>query len=508
LLLSTSSVLVGQTRKIDSLKALIVHTKEDTSMVLSFVKLAAEYREKDKAKAINYGKKAINLSEKLQWRKGSAIANSFLGRLYAQSAEYQMAIKHLRNSVNEWQNYKTQLINEEKKNDTEYSLAESQLYKVYATLGSAYMNTGDYNTAQQYYLDAIKISDRLGDTTGSAENLVRIGIIQEETGELDKSLKNYTKALEMFRQLNNNTRIALTLGNIGNVYYSKRDFKNAKVYYLNSLRIHEEEKDLEGVNYGLGYMGGLYFAEATEAKSSGTEAVDSLLKNSIDYFSRALKISREADNKKLTAIWLGSLGQVYLFMKDFNNAKDYLEQAIKLTDELGTLNEKMQYEYSLSELYEMKGDYKTANTYYTHYITIKDFLFNTEKKDQLVKQELNYEFEKKEEMAKAEQVKKDAVTEAERKDQQLILIIICSVLALMAVFAVFIYRALSLAKKQKSIIERKAKETNTQREVIEQKNKDITDSIRYAKRIQQSLLPHEIFIERAFGKLKNNNSVK
>ncbi|MGZ4091315.1 MAG: hypothetical protein ACXVNO_11385, partial [Bacteroidia bacterium] len=122
LLLSTSSVLVGQTRKIDSLKALIVHTKEDTSMVLSFVKLAAEYREKDKAKAINYGKKAINLSEKLQWRKGSAIANSFLGRLYAQSAEYQMAIKHLRNSVNEWQNYKTQLINEEKKNDTEYSL--------------------------------------------------------------------------------------------------------------------------------------------------------------------------------------------------------------------------------------------------------------------------------------------------------------------------------------------------------------------------------------------------
>jgi len=39
-------------------------------------------------------------------------------------------------------------------------------------------------------------------------------------------------------------------------------------------------------------------------------------------------------------------------------------------------------------------------------------------------------------------------------------------------------------------------------EIIEQKNKDIHDSIHYASRIQRSLLPTEIFIERILSELK------
>ncbi|MEW6470221.1 MAG: hypothetical protein AB1458_15000 [Bacteroidota bacterium] len=48
----------------------------------------------------------------------------------------------------------------------------------------------------------------------------------------------------------------------------------------------------------------------------------------------------------------------------------------------------------------------------------------------------------------------------------------------------------------------KAQETITQQKsMLEEKNKDITDSIRYARRIQQSLLPTEKYIERAFKRL-------
>lgn len=38
---------------------------------------------------------------------------------------------------------------------------------------------------------------------------------------------------------------------------------------------------------------------------------------------------------------------------------------------------------------------------------------------------------------------------------------------------------------------------------LEQKNKEITDSIRYAKRIQTSIMPSEKFLERMFKRLKN-----
>lgn len=48
-------------------------------------------------------------------------------------------------------------------------------------------------------------------------------------------------------------------------------------------------------------------------------------------------------------------------------------------------------------------------------------------------------------------------------------------------------------------------ELSESREKLAEKNKDITDSINYAQRIQKSLLPTEKSIERTLSRLKNNN---
>jgi len=48
--------------------------------------------------------------------------------------------------------------------------------------------------------------------------------------------------------------------------------------------------------------------------------------------------------------------------------------------------------------------------------------------------------------------------------------------------------------------------TNRQKKIIEEKNKEILDSIHYAKRIQQSLLTSDIYIERALKKLNPNQN--
>ena len=49
-----------------------------------------------------------------------------------------------------------------------------------------------------------------------------------------------------------------------------------------------------------------------------------------------------------------------------------------------------------------------------------------------------------------------------------------------------------------------AKDTITsQKQIIEEKNKDITDSINYARRIQQSQLPTEKYIDKSFKRLKD-----
>ena len=94
-------------------------------------------------------------------------------------------------------------------------------------------------------------------------------------------------------------------------------------------------------------------------------------------------------------------------------------------------------------------------------------------------------------MAKLVQEKKQAIADAESKKQKIVLILVTCVLLLVAVFAFFIYRSF-LRKKKDNI------EINHQKEIIEEKQKEILDSIHYAKRIQTALLPNEKYISKFF----------
>ena len=59
------------------------------------------------------------------------------------------------------------------------------------------------------------------------------------------------------------------------------------------------------------------------------------------------------------------------------------------------------------------------------------------------------------------------------------------------------FRSLFITRRQKQIILR-------QKELVEEKQKEILDSIHYARRIQKSLLPTEKYIHKSFIRLIKN----
>jgi len=71
----------------------------------------------------------------------------------------------------------------------------------------------------------------------------------------------------------------------------------------------------------------------------------------------------------------------------------------------------------------------------------------------------------------------------------IIIYAVSAVLVLTLVLAFFIYRGYREKREANIAITR-------QKNIIEQKQKEIVDSIRYAQRIQQSLLPTEKYIEK------------
>ena len=110
--------------------------------------------------------------------------------------------------------------------------------------------------------------------------------------------------------------------------------------------------------------------------------------------------------------------------------------------------------------------------------------------------EMQYDFDKKESQAKADQSKKDVVAETTRKRQSIILGSAIAGLLLVLIFALYIYRSLIQKKKANG-------EIIKQKNIIEEKQKDILDSIYYAKRIQQSLLPTDKYIDKNIKRLRN-----
>jgi tetratricopeptide (TPR) repeat protein len=186
-------------------------------------------------------------------------------------------------------------------------------------------------------------------------------------------------------------------------------------------------------------------------------------------------------------------------------AEKYLLRSIEIASNIGALSLEKIEQRNISDVYLMQKNYKKALEHYKKFVTIKDSLFSAEKSKELTRHEMNYEFEKKEASSKAEQDKRDAVNKAEGRKQKAILALVCCVLALVFIFAGFIFRSLRITRKQKALIEIKSKETEAQRDIIEERNKEILDSIHYAKRIQVALMPTEKYIERV---LERSNKSK
>jgi serine phosphatase RsbU (regulator of sigma subunit) len=215
----------------------------------------------------------------------------------------------------------------------------------------------------------------------------------------------------------------------------------------------------------------------------------------LDYDFKALKMAEELGDKNGISRHLSNIGVLYAEQTKYAEAETYLLDALKIDKEIGVQNGERQVEEFLSNLYEETGQHKDALLHYKNAMVLKDTLFSQENKKQLIKKEMNFEFEKKEIAAKAEQDKKDALTAEASRRERLIRYSVIGGLLLMMVIAVIIFRSLRITRKQKAIIDEayteldvKNKEIEEQKKIVEEHHKDIIDSINYAERIQRSFI--------------------
>lgn len=195
----------------------------------------------------------------------------------------------------------------------------------------------------------------------------------------------------------------------------------------------------------------------------------------------------------------------------------HLYKALSIDNELGALNG-LKYDYeALSTMYEQSGTLLAdtvggkllskeqmalkALYFYRKFIAVRDTIFSEESKKELVRKQMNFDFEKKGAATKAEQDKKDVIAAEEKQKQKIIIVSVSLGLILVLILALVILRSLRQNQKKNKIITEQKELVEHQKELVEEKQKEIIDSIFYARRIQRALITPEKYIDKALNKL-------
>ena len=375
---------------IDSLLSQLPKTNEDTNKVMLLNDLSLTYYSINPEEGLKFGKQALVLAEKLNWKKGMAYACKVIAGNYGYGkSDYAQAL--------------------------EYSLKGLQLFKetgdktgtakMLGDIGVVYWYMSDYPNALKHFFDALRIDEQLGIKNEVAATLCNIGIIYNSQKDYNKALEYMLRANKIDEELKNKSGMASNLANIGELYMSLSDHTKALEYSSKSLQLCEELGDKNGLSRNFGIIGTVYSDKKEYNKA-------------LEYFFKALQLNKELENKIGIAMMLGSIGNTYLEMTKDNGtvkrdvvtlqkAKVYTDSAITICKEIGDLNSLSANYKLLSEIQTLLGDNRSALESYKNYTLFKDSVFNMEKDKKLTETAMQYAFDKKEAAAKAEQEKKD-----------------------------------------------------------------------------------------------------
>ncbi|MGB3947599.1 MAG: tetratricopeptide repeat protein, partial [Bacteroidia bacterium] len=335
---------------------------------------------------------------------------------------------------------------------------------IMSNIGLTYSNLANYAKAMEYLFQALDLAEKVGDKSAIAGRLTHIGIVYHHQKEHTKALSYHLKALNISEEQKNNVQIATCLSNVGIAYCKLKDYSKAIEHHFKALEIDTELDKKNDIARHYINIASVYYYQNNFEKT-------------LEYDTKALETYEQIGNKNGIAMALGNIGSAYIKLKKHKLAEQYLQKAIQLSTEINALNLAKEHELFLYDLYIDTKQHQLALEHYIKYTTLKDSLFNEESTKKIVRSEMNFEFEKKQAIEKAEQEKLHAIAVKEKQKQRLILLFVVLVLILISVFAWFVYVRWRITQKQKTIIEK-------------QKEK-IVDSINYAQFIQESILIDE-----------------
>lgn len=217
----------------------------------------------------------------------------------------------------------------------------------YRNTGTAYYILSQYNKALNDLEKALAFFKELNDNHAIGSTLRNIGNVYHSMNLFEPSIELYNQALQITETENDLQGTAYNLGNIGHVYQKMKEFHKAKNYLLKAKRLLEEINDTLGLSDLLNNLGNVHsvegnIKEAEECIRKSLELAASIkhlrgeagahlslgnlftknkdLENAIIQFEFALEKAEQVGEQLLIAETLKSLSNTYESLQNYEKA--------------------------------------------------------------------------------------------------------------------------------------------------------------------------------------------
>lgn len=351
--------------------------------------------------------------------------------------------------------------------------------------------------AMKCYEKSADINKKIGNKEALTDTEMEIAKLYERQGNTAKAIDLFYKVLKNYEENKNYVGIGDVFAHIGAIYNSQNDLKKAHFFIDKAYQNFEKAGYKHGMYKALCrkaffYTNEIKLDEAFDCFKKSTTVLDSIQREEEAFYisdnlalvyllqknydkaivqsKESLRIAKYKNQPMLIGHAYFRLCNAYSAKGDNINLISTGEIALKYIKEFKYLNGVNQVTALLYKAYKEEGNYKKAFEIYQQYVISKDSITSNDVKQEMLEEQLKYEFEKKELEAKNESDRKIAdlklATEIAKAKANNIMIVLLSIAILFIVVSISTFYYF----KQKNIISNQKTNLFKQKMLLSQMN--------------------------------------
>ncbi|MEW4922889.1 tetratricopeptide repeat protein [Algibacter sp. 2305UL17-15] len=336
------------------------------------------------------------------------------------------------------------------------------------SLSLFYAHNINYEKSYDGYWEALLLADKTNDSISKADIFLGLGWLYSFYKRNDEALKYFDRSLKIRKQLA--AKGSLNEGYLIENYFSKasffrvnNDYKTAKTY-LDSIYKIKQDPTIKADNFSLSEAGYL------SAKEGQVEKGLEQLATATAYF--------KANKPSYLVVIYALFGNIYREIGDLSKSETYFKKSLEISDRYSShLDYKLFVFEELHKIYKQKKEYKKAITFIEKAKALNDKIYSVQNNQHLfeIKDKYRIEQERLEDLAKQHRIQQ---LEHEDKEWMLKSIILGVTILFLILFGYLLIRNIRNKHKNEKLIlqERQKQNLKRHREVLELKNKELTES--------------------------------